>query len=266
VIVNTIAPSEMKAMPGWWPKNSIPGGQESFQDRRVGGHPRQPGGGDHREPNHHHRAEDAADHVGAEALDREEAGQHRDRDRQDQRLQARHRHLHPLDRGEHRDRRGDDPVAVEKGDAEHAERNQHRLEPGAAQRHPLDQRDQGQDPALAVVVGAHDEEHELDRDDQGDRPEDERDHPEDVAFGRLHRLVVGGEDCLQGVERAGADVAEDDPERAQGEHRHAELAVGGPGSRRRGGRGFGHRGRDSPRQGGESGADGPRMLYYEREL
>ncbi len=120
------------------------------------------------------------------------AGEDRDRDRQHQRLQAGLDDLHPFDRGEDRDRRGDDAVAVEEGDAEHAERDQHRLHPAVAQRRPLDLGDQGQDPALAVVVGAHDEEHELDRDDQRDRPEDQRDHPEDVPFGRLHRLVVGG--------------------------------------------------------------------------
>ena len=90
----------------------------------------------------------------------------------------------------------------------------------------FDLRDQRQDAALAVVVGAHDEEDELDRDDQRDRPEDERDDAEDVLFGRLHRAVVGGEDGLQRVERAGADVAEDDAERAERERGHAELAAG----------------------------------------
>ena len=44
---------------------------------------------------------------------------------------------------------------------------------------PLDQRDQGHDAALAVVVGAHDERHVLDRDDDRDRPEDERQHAVD---------------------------------------------------------------------------------------
>ena len=87
-------------------------------------------------------------------------------------------------------------------------------------------------PSLSARMMKSDE---LDRDDQRDRPEDQRDHPEDVAFGRLHRLVVGGEDGLQRVERAGADVAEDDAERAERERRHAELAAGGPGGRVRGG-------------------------------
>ena len=89
----------------------------------------------------------------------------------------------------------------------------------------FDLRDQRQDAALAFVVGAHDEEDELDRDDQRDRPEDERDDAEDVLFGRLDRAVVGGEEGLQRVERAGADVAEDDAERAEGQRRHAELAT-----------------------------------------
>ena len=51
----------------------------------------------------------------------------------------------------------------------------------------------------------------------GDRPEDEGDHAVDVAGGGLDQVVVDGEDGLDGVERAGADVAEDDTQRAQGQ-------------------------------------------------
>ena len=213
-------------------------GGERLDDARVVEDAGEAGDGDDREPDDHHRAEDAADLVGAEALGAEEEDEDRDRQRDDDRLQARHRDLHPFDRGEDRDRRGDDAVAVEQRDAEQADRDQRRLDPGAAQRRPHDQGDQGEDAALAVVVGAHDEDDELDRDDQRDRPEDERDDAVDVGFGRLHRVVVGGEDGLQGVQRAGADVAEDDAEGAEGERRHAELAAAG--ARRRRGGGGGH--------------------------
>ena len=53
---------------------------------------------------HHHRAEEAADRVGAEALNCEEGDQDGDRDRHDERAEAGGRDLEPLDRGEDRDR------------------------------------------------------------------------------------------------------------------------------------------------------------------
>ena len=54
-----------------------------------------------------------------------------------------------------------------------------------------EQRDQRHDPALAVVVGAHDEQHVLEGDDHHDRPEDERHDAEhgDAVTGRCARRV-----------------------------------------------------------------------------
>jgi len=70
--------------------------------------------------------------------------------------------------------------------------------------------------ALAVVVGAHDERHVLDRHDERDRPEHERDHSvhvrQDVVW---TGVVIRREDRLQRVQRARPDVAEDDAERAE---------------------------------------------------
>ena len=43
-----------------------------------------------------------------------------------------------------------------------------------------DQRDQREDPALAVVVGAHHQQHVQQRDDDRHRPEDQRDDPVDA--------------------------------------------------------------------------------------
>jgi hypothetical protein len=72
----------------------------------------------------------------------------------------------------------------------------------------LRQRHQRQGPALTLVVGSHHEDDVLDRHHDDQRPEDEADHAEhghiagamaDVAQRFAHR-----------VERAGADVAEDD--------------------------------------------------------
>ncbi len=202
--------------------------RQRLDDRRVCDDPAEPGDRQDREPDRHHGTEHPPDPVRPVTLDREQRDDHRDRDREDQRFEARLDDLEALDRREHRDRRGDHPVAVEERDPEHPQPDQDQLRPAPAQRRRLHERDQRHDPALAVVVGAHDEGDELDRDDQGDRPEDERDHSVDVSLGRLHRVVVGREHGLQRVQRARADVAEDDAERPEGERRHPELPAAFP--------------------------------------
>ena len=125
----------------------------------------------------------------------------------------------PFRGGDVRDRlrldREDQDVLVEDGseDAEHGERE---LRPAAAGHAPApDQRDQRQDPAFAVVVGLHHEQHVGDGDDDRHRPEDERDDTEDALRGHLDRVwVVRVEHRLDGVERARPDVPEDHAERA----------------------------------------------------
>ena len=65
--------------------------------------------------------------------------------------------LEALDRRQHRDRRRDHAVAVEQRGAEQAEQHERPMcaRPDLA---AVEQRQQGQDAALAVVVGPHDEE------------------------------------------------------------------------------------------------------------
>ena len=97
----------------------------------------------------------------------------------------------------------------------------------AAARRPRHQRHQRQHAPLAVVVGAHDEEQVLDRDDQRDRPEDQRQHAVDVDRERRH--PVGQRHALlHRVERRGPDVAVDDADGAQrqlGEARAVRLGM-----------------------------------------
>ena len=78
------------------------------------------------------------------------------------------------------------------------------------------QRDQGHDAALAAIVGTHDEGHVLDRDDDDQRPEEERQAAVDIGGGDRDR-VIAGEDLLDRIQRAGADVAVDHPEGGQGQ-------------------------------------------------
>ena len=85
---------------------------------------------DHREPDHHHRAEEPARPARCRS-----AGSRRAPTSTatvigtTSESEARRGDLQPLDRRQHRDRRRDHPVAVEERRAEHAERDQHELGP-----------------------------------------------------------------------------------------------------------------------------------------
>ena len=105
------------------------------------------------------------------------------------------------------------------------------LRPRAAP--PAQQRDQRHDAALAVVVGAHRQQDVGDRDDDHHRPEDQRDDAEHVVRADRDRVRVGRvEHGLQGVDRAGADVAEHHAERADHDGRAQRLPTGRRGRRR----------------------------------
>ena len=74
--------------------------------------------------------------------------------------------------------------------------------------------------ALAVVVGPQDEDHVLERHDDDQRPQDQGDHAEHhlAREGGVARMPgCGGEALLEGIERAGADVAVDDADGAEGQ-------------------------------------------------
>ncbi len=158
--------------------------------------------------------EDAADGFGAVTLHEEEADEDHAGQRDHPGLEGRGRDLEALDRAEHRDGRGDQPVAVEQRGAEHTEEHEapHPASRGGLRDH---QCRQGEDAALAVVVGAHDQGQVLDRDDDHERPEGDRRHAECVRLGDGEVLVLEG--FAEGVEGAGADVAEHHAEGAEGD-------------------------------------------------
>ena len=192
--------------------------RERAQHRRVARDAGRPQHTEGCEPQHHHRAEHPADAAGAAALRREQRDDHRDRGRQHEPLQPGGGHLQPFHRRKHRDRRRDHPVAEQQAGAGDPDQRQ----PCAGARahgDTLGQDHQGQDAALAAVVGAHDEQDVLDRDDQHQRPEDQRQQAEDLPLGggvAVQQVEAG----LEGVERAGADVAIHHPQHPQ---QRAEL-------------------------------------------
>ncbi|KAG1242640.1 hypothetical protein G6F65_022913 [Rhizopus arrhizus] len=91
-------------------------------------------------------------------------------------MQSGRGHLQAFNRTQHRDRRGDHTVAEEQRGAENAEDADHIGRARPVAQCALGQRHQRHDAALAVVVGAHDDGHVLQRDHDVQRPERQRQH------------------------------------------------------------------------------------------
>ena len=202
----------------------------------------QPAHGEQQEPHGHHRPEERRHPCRAAALDREEQDQNRDRDRDHVLLEGRRDEFQAFHRRKHGNRGRDHRVAVEHGRADDAE---HHHRATTFREAALGERHQRQRPAFAVVVRAQQDDDVLDGDDEHERPDDQRQHAENGLarhvdhVARFRVVSTGsGQQCLaKRVERAGADVAVDDPDTAQ---RQSEELVGVtmplmPGGRRSGG-------------------------------
>ena len=138
-----------------------------------------------------------------------------ERDRDDQVREPGRRDLQPFDRRRDRDRRRDHAVAEEQPAPKIPSTTS---STPAADPPALDQRRERHHAAVAAVVRAHDHARVLERDDDHQRPEDQRDDPVDAGDRSVRRVPVRVEDHLLGVERARPDVAVHDPERAKREH------------------------------------------------
>ena len=168
--------------------------------------------GQHHEPDAHHRAEHLADLPRAARLHSEQDADDHHGNRHDDRMELRIHDLQPFDGRKHRNRRRDDAVAEEQtrpGDPDQPEPMPNPGPLGAA----LRQGHQRKDPALAVIVGAQDQEDVFDRDRQDQRIEHERQHAHDLQLVCPGRREFG-QACLQRIKRAGADVAIDNAEDA----------------------------------------------------
>ncbi len=170
----------------------------------------------HQEPDQHHRAEEAAYRGRTVALHQEEAGEESERDRDDIGVEERRRHFQSLDRAQHRDRRGDDAVAVEQRGADQTRRHDPSIPLAPLTGRAQDQCGERQEPALAMIVGAHDDKHVFDRDDQRQGPDDQRKSTEDCGLAQIAEI---DERLAHGIERRGADIAIDDAERGDGQAR-----------------------------------------------
>ena len=174
--------------------------------------------GDADEPRQHDPAERAADACGTVVLEVEERGDDDERERHDEAGQRGTDDLQALHGAQHRDRGRDDPVAIEKGAAEKSKEDQRTAGRGPPflALHFNDQREQRIDAAFPTVVGFEDEAHVLDRYDQDQRPNDQRQQAENVGGGGGD-AVDALERVLDRVEGAGSDVAIDHAERGKGD-------------------------------------------------
>src|SRR5262249_38548512 len=133
--------------------------------------------GQRREPDAHDRAEQVADPLGAVNLDHEQNDQDGDRGGHDEGLQLRRHHFETLDGAQHGDRRRDQAVPVEQGDADDRQADDEGLAPLAAGQ-PQGESREGEDAAFAAVVGAHDQQDVFDGHDDDERPEHQRQYAE----------------------------------------------------------------------------------------
>src|SRR6266550_1725504 len=103
---------------------------------------------------------------------------------------------------------------TERDKSDGADRAEEKQNGRAAPERALRQRHQGERPTLPVVVGAQQDQHIFERDDDDQRPKDQR---EDAEHGRGRHFTArgrGNDRFAEGIEWAGTDVAVDDADAA----------------------------------------------------
>ncbi len=169
--------------------------------------------GDRAEPYHHDRRKSFPDPVGSKPLHQEQPEQNDQRHRHDQRLKRRRRHLDPLERAEHRHRRSNDPIPVQQGRPKQRQHDQPAPQPVATPAGPH-QRQQGQDPPLAPIVGLEHDRDVLVGHDKHQRPQDQRENPNHI-LGCGSQSMLRGKTLPQCIQRRGPDIAVDHPQRPE---------------------------------------------------
>ncbi|MNJ33482.1 hypothetical protein D3C77_281680 [compost metagenome] len=163
-------------------------------------------------PGNHHRPEQNADPCGAMLLDQKQRHQHHQGYWHHPVIDTVEGQLHALHRRQHRNGRGDHAVTIKQRSTDQATAHHQRTQFGIRRRGPAGQRGQGHDAALALVVGAQDEQHVLDRDHPDQRPEDQRQDTQHAVMVDRHPIVAG-KHLLEGIQGAGADIAVHHPYR-----------------------------------------------------
>ena len=129
--------------------------------------------------------------------------------------------------GQDGNRRRDHRVARKQRGSGDAKQKRHRR---PLPKRALRERHEREDAALALVVGLHQEQHIFRGDDNQQRPNDQRNDADDLG-GAERAAFELTERRLQRVERARADIAENDADRAERKHpgipgRMRQVALG----------------------------------------
>ena len=202
---------------------------ERPQHARIGGDPVEAGQCDRHEPDQHDRAEQRRDLRRTARLHREQGEQDHHRQRHDIFVERRRHDVDAFDRGEHRQCRRDDGIAVEQRGADDAEQRDDAAGPADTANGARCKRHQGKGAALAVIIRAQQDHYIFERDDDEQRPQDERHHAEHrrpfdyAVFGTRS----GNDGFAKGVERAGADIAVNNADAANGKAPQAGARTSG---------------------------------------
>ena len=176
------------------------------------------------EPHHHDGPEHFADGRGAVRLNEEQENQNTDRRRHHIVLQAARYDGKPFQGGQHRNRRGNNPVSVNERCPEQADRDDDRaLAVADAETFPpSDQRHERHDPAFAMIVDLHGDADIFDRGDDDKRPENKRERAQ--HHGAIGNLGASrAQHDFQRVERACPDIAVDNTKSRQGQRAGVPL-------------------------------------------
>ena len=205
---------------------------EGAKDAQVEAEVHEASAGEEEEPQRHDRAKELADRGRAGLLQEEEHAQDDDDDGNHDALVVADERVHEVDGAQALDGGGDgnrwreDAVCQKRRAADHGRDD----EPAPA---ALDEAVEREDSALVVVVRLHGHEHVLHGGYEGERPDDEREGAQDHVGGHGGEAAVAGDDCLEGVHRARADVSVHNAQgdenhcRREGDARVAGLARGG---------------------------------------
>ena len=138
-------------------------------------------------------------------MHQEQEEQHHQRERHDVLLELGRYHLKPFHRTQHRNRRGDDPITIKQAGAKNPDDQQHATQSRAFFDGLRGQRQHCHQTAFAIVVGPQYQHHVFDRDNDGQRPENDGQHAVDVVGRKGH--MPRAKNLLDRVQHTGADVA-----------------------------------------------------------
>ena len=181
-----------------------------------------PGDRDRDEPDRHDGSKKCRNPRGPAPLHGKKCKQDGDCQRQHDVLGSRHHELQSLDRGEDGDGRRDHGIAKKHRSSDHAEAQDRDCPVAQRSRR---ERGQRQRSALPVVIGAQEDQHVFERDDDNQRPQNERENAENDAA-RERRVVRGCDGGLpECVERTCTDIAINDANAAECERNELGRAV-----------------------------------------